>query len=116
MDDDLNTSKALAVLFDLTNKANKDEKGAFTILFKLATALGFTFDKPELSEDELKKAINHVSEKIGKEFSSMKDLIAYRKTAREEKNWAVADEIRVALDECGIILKDSKEGTTWESK
>ncbi|MBQ1612838.1 MAG: cysteine--tRNA ligase [Alphaproteobacteria bacterium] len=116
MDDDLNTSKALAVLFDLTNKANKDEKGAFTVLFKLATALGFTFDKPELSEDELNNALKHVSQKLGKDFSSMEELISYRKEAREEKNWAVADAIRLALDECGIVLKDSKEGTTWESK
>jgi cysteinyl-tRNA synthetase len=116
MDDDLNTSKALAVLFDLTNKANKDEKGAYTVLFKLATALGFTFDKPELSEDELNNALKHVSQKLGKDFSSMEELISYRKTAREEKNWAVADAIRLALDEYGIVLKDSKEGTTWESK
>ena len=112
MDDDLNTSKALAVLFDLTNKANKDVNGAFTLLFKLATALGFTFDKPELSEEDLSKALAHVSEKLGKDFSSMNELIEYRKTARAEKNWAVADAIRIALDECGILLKDTKDGTT----
>jgi len=112
MDDDLNTSKALAVLFDLTNKANKDVNGAFTLLFKLATALGFTFDKPELSEEDLSKALAHVSEKLGKDFSSMDELIEYRKTARAEKNWAVADAIRIALDECGILLKDTKDGTT----
>ena len=116
MDDDLNTSKALAVLFDLTNKANKDVPGAYTILFKLASALGFTFDKPELSEEEINNALKHVSEKLEKDFSSMDELISYRKTAREEKNWAIADAIRIALDECGIILKDSKEGTSWESK
>ena len=46
----------------------------------------------------------------------MEELILYRKSARDEKNWAVADAIRLALDECGIVLKDSKEGTTWESK
>ena len=112
MDDDLNTSKALAVLFDLTNKANKDVNGAFTLLFKLATALGFTFDKPELSEEDLSKALAHVSEKLGKDFSSMDELIEYRKKARAEKNWAVADAIRIALDECGILLKDTKDGTT----
>ena len=116
MDDDLNTSKALAVLFDLTNKANKDEKGAFTVLYKLATALGFTFDKPELSEEELNNALKHVSQKLGKDFSSIEELLSYRKSARDEKNWAVADAIRLALDECGVVLKDSKEGTTWESK
>ena len=116
MDDDLNTSKALAVLFELTNKANKDDKDAFTILYKLASTLGFTFEKATLSEDELKNAVRHVSEKLGENFNSMDELIAYRKNARDAKNWAVSDKIRDALDEVNIILKDSKEGTTWEVK
>ncbi len=116
MDDDLNTSKALAVLFDLTNKANKDEKDAFTILYKLANTLGFTFAKATLSDEELKNAIKHVSDSLGKEFSSMDDVISFRKEAREAKNWEIADKIRVALDEVNIIVKDSKEGTVWEVK
>ena len=116
MDDDLNTSKALAVLFELTNKANKDEKGAFTVLYKLATTLGFTFEKPTLTEDELQNAVKHVCEKLGQEFSSMEEVIAYRKQARDTKNWEIADKIRIALDEVNIILKDSKDGTVWEVK
>ena len=116
MDDDLNTSKALAVLFELTNKANKNDKDAFTILYKLASTLGFTFEKATLSEDELKNAVKHVSEKLGKDFNSMEELIAYRKAARDAKNWDISDKIRNALDEVNIVLKDSKEGTTWEVK
>ena len=116
MDDDLNTSKALAVLFDLANRANKDEKDAFTILYKLAGVLGFSFEKAALSDDELKKAVEHVSQVLGEKFANIDDLIEYRKKAREEKNWAVADKIRVALDECGILVKDSKDGTVLEAK
>ena len=116
MDDDLNTSKALAILFDLANRANKDEKDAFTILYKLAGVLGFSFEKPTLSEEELSDAVKHVSEKLGKDFSSMDELIAFRKEARDAKNWDVADKIRVALDEVNIVLKDGKEGTVWEVK
>lgn len=116
MDDDLNTSKALAVLFELTNKANKDDKEAFTILFKLADTLGFTFEKPTLSEEELKNAVKHVSEKLGKDFNSMEEIITFRKEARDAKNWDIADKIRIALDEVNIVLKDSKEGTSWEVK
>lgn len=116
MDDDLNTSKALAVLFDLANRANKDEKDAFTILYKLASVLGFSFEKAALSEDELTKAVEQVSEVLGEKFASMDELIEYRKKAREEKNWDVADKIRIALDECGIVVKDSKEGTVIEAK
>ncbi len=116
MDDDLNTSKALAVLFDLVTKSNKGVKEAYTILYKLATTLGFTFEKATLSEDELKEVLSGVNEKIGKSYGSMDELIEDRKQARAEKNWDLADKIRIALDEAGIILKDSKEGTTWEIK
>lgn len=116
MDDDLNTSKALAVLFDLANKANKDEEGAFTILFKLAQTLGFTFEKATLSDDEISGVVGRVSEKLGEDFKSMDEILLYRKKARDEKNWPVADKIRIAFDDEGIILKDTKEGTTWELK
>ena len=116
MDDDLNTSKALAVLFDLTNKANKDVEGAFTVLYKLATTLGFTFEKAKLSDEEIANILSKVNEKLGKSYSSMDELIEDRKQARAEKNWDLADKIRVVLDEVGIVLKDSKEGTVWETK
>ena len=116
MDDDLNTSKALAVLFDLTNKANKDVPYAFTLLHHLATTLGFTFEKASLSEEELKTKLEEISAELEENFSSMEEIIEKRKNARAEKNWDVADKIRVALDNVGIVLKDSKEGTTWEIK
>lgn len=116
MDDDLNTSKALAVLFDLANRANKDEKDAFATLFTLASALGFSFEKASLSEDEVNEVVKRISEKLGENFASMDELLAYRKKAREEKNWEVADKIRTAFDAENIILKDTKDGTTWEVK
>lgn len=116
MDDDLNTSKALAVLFDLTNKANKDVDYAYTLLYKLATSLGFIFEKATLSEDELRGKLSVISEELGEIYNSMDEIIEKRKIARTEKNWELADKIRVALDKSGIVLKDSKEGTTWELK
>jgi len=116
MDDDLNTSKALAVLFDLTNKANKDIDYAYTLLYKLATTLGFTFEKASLSEEELKNKLEEISKELGEEYVSMEEIIEKRKIARTEKNWDAADKIRIALDKAGIVLKDSKEGTIWELK
>ena len=116
MDDDLNTSKALAVLFDLVNKANKDVPYAYTLLVKLAETLGFNMTKTSLSEEELAEKVSEISSKLGENLSSMDELISLRKNAREEKNWDLADKIRLACDEVGIILKDSKEGTTWELK
>src|SRR5574344_1154679 len=116
MDDDLNTSKALAVLFDLATKANKGEKDAYTILYKLATTLGFTFEKASVSEDDLSKAVENISNTLGQKFNSMEEVIKMKKKARTEKNWEIADKIRISLDESGIVLKDTKEGTTWEAK
>ena len=116
MDDDLNTSKALAVLFDLVNKANKDVEYAPKLLYILATALGFTFDKPSLNEEELKTKLEEISKELGENFDSMEAIIEKRKSARAEKNWDIADKIRIALDNAGILLKDSKDGTSWELK
>ena len=46
----------------------------------------------------------------------MEEIITFRKEARDAKNWDIADKIRIALDEVNIVLKDSKEGTSWEVK
>lgn len=117
MDDDMNTSRALAVLFDLATKANKipDSKN-LTMLYKLSAILGFNFEKVEISEDELKSKISDVSTELEMNFKCMDEILLCRKKAREEKKWDMADKIRIALDNAGIILKDAKEGTTWEIK
>ena len=116
MDDDLNTSKALAVLFDLVNKSNKNEDKAYTTLYKLANVLGFNFEKLELTSEEIQNALKHVSVVLGETFDNIEDLIKFRKKARDEKNWEIADKIRIALDESGILVKDSKDGTVLEAK
>ena len=109
MDDDLNTSKALAVLFELVNKANKDEKDAYAKLVTLGQDLGFNFAKIELTEDELKEKINTINNILNTNASSMEEIIEMRNNARKEKNWEVSDKIRNALDANGIVLKDSKD-------
>lgn len=115
MDEDLNTSKALAIFFDLANKVNKEPNSKdLTLLYKLSAVLGFNFDKIEISEDELKEKVEFIAKKLELNLESMDELLVYRKTARDEKKWGLADKIRIAFDEAGIELKDSKEGTTWE--
>lgn len=117
MDDDLNTSKALAVLFDLATKVNKEpDSKNLTIIYKLSQTLGFNFDKVEISEEELKQKVDFIAKKLEIELKDMSAILEYRRKAREEKNWDLADKIRIAFDEAGIVLKDSKEGTTWEIK
>jgi cysteinyl-tRNA synthetase len=116
MDEDLNTSKALAILFDLATRANKDEKDAYTILYKLGSVLGFTFEKAGVSEEDIKNGITKVSEALGQNFTTMDEILDLRKQARAEKIWDVADKIRIALEAAGIILKDTKDGTILEAK
>lgn len=117
MDEDLNTSKALAVLFDLATKVNKAPNPQdLALLCKLAAALGFNFDKVEISAEELKEKVDFIAKELGLDFNNMEEILAYRKLAREEKNWGLADKIRVVFDKAGIVLKDSKDGTTWEVK
>lgn len=117
MDDDLNTSKALAVLFDLATKVNKSANSKdLSLLANLSSVLGFNFDKIEISDEEISQKVLFISKQLENNFASMSDIIEFRKTAREEKNWDLADKIRLVLDDAGIILKDSKDGTTWELK
>jgi len=121
MDEDMNTSVALAVLFDLANKLNKSDNleqnsKYLTLIYKLSKVLGFDFDKIEVSEEELKAKVEFISKKLEKDFETIEEILAFRKTARDEKNWDFSDKIRIAVDEAGIVLKDSKDGTTWELK
>jgi len=108
MDDDFNTSKALACLFEIASLAQKakdsdnPESGAFyaALLIILSEVLGFDLRKTEALDDGL--------------ASKLIDLIiSVRNDARAEKNWAMSDKIRDELKNLGIALKDSKEGTTW---
>jgi cysteinyl-tRNA synthetase len=45
--------------------------------------------------------------------AQMKDLLEARSVARNEKRWADSDELRVQLEELGLIIKDTPEGQTW---
>lgn len=118
MDDDLNTSKALAVLFDLATKLNKEPTNLkyFIILENLFMVLGFMpvyefmikVSLPKDRELELQKKLN-----MDKNFD---EILQIRQQAKKEKNWALADEIRLACDEAGIELRDSKEGMSWRIK
>ncbi|MBQ2983764.1 MAG: cysteine--tRNA ligase [Candidatus Gastranaerophilales bacterium] len=122
MDEDLNTSKALAILFGLAEKVRKDENKQISAntLSYLGSTLGFDFSlaQKELSDDELKELV----EPLYEEFNISKDktpkemleeIILIRKQARDNKDWAKSDEIRDKLLAHKIQLKDSKEGTTW---
>lgn len=123
MDEDLNTSKALAVLFSLVDKIKKNENKqicANTLVY-LGSVLGFDFSlaKKEVTNEELSQIVKPLYEKfnLSKDLTSkelLDEIIKIRKTARDNKDWAKSDEIRDILIENKIQLKDDKSGTTWQ--
>ncbi|MBU1887959.1 MAG: class I tRNA ligase family protein, partial [Candidatus Omnitrophica bacterium] len=111
MDDDFNTPKGLAVLFDMVNRCNillesKDElkdfilRYAVDIMEEISSVLGLTFKEKEA----------RISKK------EIEDLILLRKKARETKDFKEADRIRKELSKSGIILEDQKDDTSWRVK
>ena len=54
------------------------------------------------------------SELSVEQTAKIKSLIESRTAARKAKNFAESDRIRDELAAMGVVLKDSKDGTTWE--
>lgn len=106
MDDDFNTADAIAAIFELVKFMNtnitEESTKAFDAallaeLTELMDILGLNTErKAELLDEDIEK------------------LIEERQTARKEKNFARADEIRALLLEKGIILEDTREGVKWK--
>ena len=114
LDDDFNTPQAVAVIFDFAKEANKTiaEKESLHIDFYIAVrnfliktadnVLGImSFEEKEMKSDSLL------------ENELIKILIDIRLKAKNEKNFQLADDIRKKLENLGITLKDTKEGTDF---
>jgi len=113
MDDDFNTPRALAALFDLVAEAHRlaDERfaptrsqgasfaNALATLKELAGVLGLTLE-PEARADDLAAKLVQI-------------LIDARQAAREARQYGIADAIRSRLAAIGIVLEDRPDATTW---
>jgi len=107
MDDDLNVSVALAVLFDFVREVNvlldagvvsRSEADSVSALMKrFDGVLGVIGDVER--EDALSKAAE--------------ELIKKREEARKAKDWATADALRVRLSEMGVVVEDTAQGVRW---
>jgi cysteinyl-tRNA synthetase len=108
MDDDFNTALAMAAIHELVkviNQARAD--GANTaqlesvqsVFNELTGTLGLV-----LSEE---------STQASSADAFIDLLVAVRWDLRAEKNWKMSDKIRDELKALGVILEDSKDGTTW---
>ncbi|MCX5697768.1 MAG: class I tRNA ligase family protein [Candidatus Omnitrophica bacterium] len=108
MDDDFNTPRALAAIFDLVNLTNKNLgdcdfcEQAKTLLEELLGILGMSLKwsgpSGQMSDEEIEAKIQE------------------RNNARKEKNYALSDAIRKELEEKGVILEDKKGNSTWRRK
>jgi len=98
--DNLNTSNAITVLYDVL-KSDTTNSTKLALIESFDKVLSLNLIKKETDVDsELLKYIN--------------DSIEKRKEAKKNKDYELADSIRKELLEKGIVLKDTREGTTFE--
>nr|WP_315140028.1 cysteine--tRNA ligase [uncultured Flavobacterium sp.] len=112
MNDDFNTPILIAHLFEGVRYINVIKDGKETItaedLATFTTAIeAFVFEVLGLENEKITDSSNDKLE------GTIQLLIEMRKQARENKNFALSDQIRDQLLALGIQLKDGKEGTTF---
>ncbi|MBI2663377.1 cysteine--tRNA ligase [Candidatus Woesearchaeota archaeon] len=98
MDNDFDTPKAFAILFDFIREVNK--KGGSKKALEFFEEIDSIFNVLTFEDISLDKQITK--------------LIEEREKARKKKDFKKADEIRNELKEKGIILEDTKEGVRWK--
>lgn len=111
LDDDLNTSEALAAVFEFVRESNTAmDAGAFrsdnvSPAIDLLDRFDSVFDVLKPADEE--KALSE---------EEIDAFIAERTAARKARNFARADEIRNRLAGRGVILEDTREGVRWKRK
>jgi len=128
MDDDFNTPKAIAEIFSfikvvnkyLKNKAisSKAAEKAYSTLLQLGKIL--TLFQGEKLGEKIKEKLLKLAEKYeikveteGDIDKVIDELLKVREDARRNREWSKADTIRAELNELGIEIEDTKEGTKW---
>lgn len=101
LEDDLNTSNTITLIYDLL-KSNVDNSTKYALIKSWDKVLSLNLCEEKEISESLKK---YIEEKIEE-----------RKKAKEEKNYELADQIREELLKENIVLKDTREGTTYEIK
>ena len=104
MNEDFNTPLALASLFELASELNRTRLPQTAALLRgLGATLGV------LQQD----ARAYLQGGAGQDDTAIEAAIAARNSAKAAKNFAEADRIRRELQEQGVLLKDTPQGTTW---
>lgn len=106
LEDDLNTSEAIASIMDFIreiNSLNPARDGALEAVETLKWADQVFAILPEMKEEII-------------EETEIIELIKKREELRKAKRWEEADAIREKLKERGVILEDTPQGTIWRVK
>ena len=122
MDDDLNTAGAVGLVFEKVRDLNKEldsnggavdhakqvllTNGRYHLLLA-CRVLGLLQDTPAEFFKELSAPGTNI------DAAEIEERIKERTSAKEQKDWARADEIRDYLKEMGVVLEDGPQGTTW---
>ena len=108
MDDDFNTAGALGHLFELVRAINQArDAGVETtslaegqkLLISLASVLGLTLERTQVRAGEATPFIDL--------------LVEFRTELRKQKIWALSDQVRNRLKALGVVIEDTKDGSSW---
>jgi len=100
INDDLNTPRALSIMWDLIRSKEKiSDEDKLKLIFTFDKIFGLKLDEEETEE------------KLAEEIEN---FIRQREEARKAKDFETADEIRDQLKEMGIILEDAPAGVRWK--
>ena len=117
MNDDLNTSIALSVVFELVRFANKLLEEA-SVTSGALNAVDVLFDR--LGGDCLGIVKDEYPQTGGADEETIEKLVAIlieqRNQARRQKDFVTADAVRDKLDKVGIVLEDKPDATEWRRK
>ena len=115
LDNDLNTSLAVTAVYDvLKAKTNDATKRAALADFDAVLCLNLLENAAKLNEK--KEDATEAPASDDPFAQEVERLIVERKEAKAAKNYAEADRIRAYLLEKGVVLIDTKEGTTWKKE
>jgi cysteinyl-tRNA synthetase len=119
MDDDFATPEAVSILFELVRDGNRelDEGNDVSALAgaveTIVDVLGI--DEASRAESDLPD-VAPLAERFGVDgygAQAVDGLVELRRRAREDRDFGLADDIRTALEEVGIVLEDGADGTRW---
>ncbi len=111
MDDDLNTAGALAAVFELVrtinaaraeNATDEELKRAQAVIRELTSVWGLTLEENNPQGEDVAPFIDL--------------LLDLRKQLRVLRQWELSDSVRDKLLELGVVIEDSKEGSSWHFK